>query len=78
MQYYNDVLSNTLSKMSREDLSDLGVDINAKTKYLSLSTDYSNEDLTSMFYTYASKYIRSNPKEFGINANGGIEWLGSK
>jgi hypothetical protein len=78
MKYYNDVLSNTLDKMSKEDLASLGININDKTNDLALGREYSNDELNSIFSNYAGKYIQSHPKEFGVNQNGGIQWLGSK
>lgn len=78
MKYYNDVLSDTVSKMSKEDLSKIGGDINEKTRDIALAREFSGEELTSVFSNYASKYIQGHAKEFGINANGGIQWLGTK
>ena len=78
MKYYNDVLSDTVSKMSKEDLSSIGTDINEKTRDIAMAREFSGEELTSIFSNYASKYIQGHAKEFGINANGGIQWLGTK
>ena len=69
---------NPLIRIRDEDLASLGTDINEKTHDLALSREFSNEELTSTFSNYATKYIQSHAKEFGVNANGGIQWLGQK
>ena len=57
-EYYKKVLTPEVTKMEKNDLSSIGVQINDKTKDLSLSGKDSPEELTQMFYNYAEKYMQ--------------------
>jgi hypothetical protein len=78
MKYYDDVLSDKVRKMDDKELAEIGFQISDKTKKLQASKSYSSEEWTNISSYYAEDYIKSHPKEFGINQNGDIEWLGPK
>ena len=73
-EYYNKVLSNATEKMSTDNLSTLGVEINSKTKQLSISGKDSPEQLDKIFKTYAKNYMKSHPQEFAVGIDGLIHW----
>lgn len=75
-EYYNDVLSKELSKVKDENLSRLGLDINEKTRDISMAREFSPEESNKVFSDYAKKYMQQNPNEFSVGANGGIYWTG--
>jgi len=77
-EYYKKVLTPEVTKMEKNDLSSIGVQINDKTKDLSLSGKDSPEELTQMFSNYAEKYMQGHPNEFAVGLNGGIHWTLAK
>jgi hypothetical protein len=77
-EYYKKVLTPEVTKMEKNDLSSIGVQINDKTKDLSLSGKDSPEELTQMFSNYAEKYMQDHPNEFAVGLNGGIHWTLAK
>ena len=78
IEYYKKVLTPEVTKMEKNDLSSIGVQINDKTKDLSLSGKDSPEELTQMFSNYAEKYMQDHPNEFAVGLNGGIHWTLAK
>ena len=74
MQYYNDVLSGHVDKMSKEDLATLGAEINDKTKDLTWGKNYSNEELNDILSNYASKYMQSHPQQFALDTQGNVQF----
>ena len=77
-EYYKKVLTPEVTKMEKNDLSSIGVQINDKNKDLSLSGKDSPEELTQMFSNYAEKYMQDHPNEFAVGLNGGIYWTLAK
>jgi hypothetical protein len=78
IEYYDNVLSKEVSKMSDNDLFNLGAEINSKTKALqySSSQDISQEDLKSAIIDYANKYIKAHPNKFAVGVDGRIYQIG--
>jgi hypothetical protein len=78
IEYYDNVLSKEVSKMSDNDLFNLGAEINSKTKALQYSSnqDISQEDLKSAIIDYANKYIKAHPNKFAVGVDGGIYQIG--
>lgn len=74
MQYYNDVLSGHVDKMGKEDLATLGAEINDKTHDLTWGKQYSNEELNDILSNYASKYVKSHPKQFALDTQGNVQF----
>ena len=77
-EYYNNVLSKEVTKMSDDDLFNLGAEINSKTKALqySSSQNISQEDFKSTIIDYANKYIKAHPDKFAVGVDGGIYQIG--
>jgi hypothetical protein len=78
IEYYDNVLSKEVNKMSENDLFDLGAAISEKTGALKSNHDWSKDPEGSFkrFVTgYAEDYMRAHPDEFAIGVNGGIYWL---
>jgi hypothetical protein len=77
-EYYNNVLSKEVTKMSDDDLFKLGTDIADKTGGLrhSSSQNVSSEEFKEAAIDYAQKYIKANPSKFAIGIDGGIYQLG--
>jgi hypothetical protein len=81
IEYYDNVLSKEVNKMSEDDLFDLGSDINSKTRALQYSSEMAaapnfNETYTSAIVDYARDYIKAHPDQFAIGINGGIYQTG--
>ena len=74
MKYYNDILSGHVDKMGKEDLATLGAEINDKTHDLTWGKNYSNEELNDILSNYASKYIKSHPKQFALDTQGNVQF----
>lgn len=76
-EYYDNILSKALEKMSDDDKTRLGYKINDKTKDMSLSFD---TKITPIEYArinkdYAEDYVKAHPNEFSISAKDGtIQW----
>jgi hypothetical protein len=75
-EYYNNILSKEVTKMSKDDLFKLGTDIADKTGGLKHSSDISSEMFEKIAIDYAQDYIKAHPNEFAIGINGGIYQLG--
>jgi len=73
-EYYNNVLSKEVTKMSEDDLFKLGTDIAAKTGELkySSSQDINPEMYKKIAIDYAQDYIKAHPNEFAVGVDGGI------
>jgi len=76
VEYYNNVLSKEVTKMSDDDLFNLGTDIAEKTGGLKHSTDISSEMFRKIAIDYAQDYIKAHPDQFAIGINGGIYQMG--
>jgi hypothetical protein len=75
IEYYDNILSKSYDKMTDQEKTSLGVDINEKTKDLQLGTTYSKEDTDAIFKNYADKYVRNHPNEFSVSAqDGSLHW----
>jgi hypothetical protein len=76
-EYYDNILSKALEKMSDDQKSDLGNTINKKTKDATVS---SNSTITPTEFSkflgdYAERYVKAHPNEFSISAKDGtIQW----
>ena len=76
-EYYDNILSKALEKMSDDDKTKLGHKINDKTRDMLLS---SNTDITPLEFAkivkdYAERYVKGHPNEFSILAKDGtIQW----
>lgn len=71
-EYYNNVLSKEVTKMSEDDLFKLGTDIADKTGELKHSSDISPEMFKKIAIDYAHDYIKAHPNEFAVGVDGGI------
>jgi len=74
MKFYDDVLSGQVSKMNKEQLATLGAEINDKTHDLTWGKNYSNEELNDILSNYASKYVKSHPKQFSVDTQGNLQF----
>jgi hypothetical protein len=77
IEYYENILSKSLEKMTDEEKSDLGSEINQKTKKLAISpsSDMSAEEFSSVLSRYADDYIKSHANEFSVSAqDGSLHW----
>lgn len=77
IEYYNNVLSKSLDKMSDEQKFDLGAQINRKTKNFSISSnsEITSEEFANILKSYAEKYVKSHPNQFSVNAqDGSLHW----
>lgn len=73
-EYYDNILSKAFEKMTDEQKSDLGREINSKTKELIHGEKNfpSSEMWDKMEKSYAEDYVKSNPNEFSISAKDGL------
>ena len=76
-EYYNNVLSKEVTKMSEDDLFKLGADINNKTNALMYSSEMAKEpnfqeNFEKAMIGYARDYIKAHPNEFAVGVDGGI------
>ena len=76
-EYYNNVLSKEVTKMSEDDLFKLGADINSKTHALQYSSQMAKEpnfqeNFEKAMIDYAQDYIKAHPNEFAVGIDGGI------
>jgi len=77
IEYYDNVLSKEVTKMSEDDLFKLGADINDKTNALNYSSEMAKEPNFSEHFhqtiiDYAKDYIKAHPNEFAVGVDGGI------
>jgi hypothetical protein len=75
IEYYNNVLSKEMNKMSENDLYDLGADIAEKTGALKSSHDWSKDPdgtFERVVTQYAQDYIKAHPNQFAVGVDGGI------
>jgi hypothetical protein len=77
VEYYNNVLSKEVTKMSEDDLFKLGADINDKTNALMYSSEMAKEpnfqeNFEKAMIGYARDYIKAHPNEFAVGVDGGI------
>jgi len=77
-EYYQNVLSKEVTKMSDDDLFKLGTDIADKTGELrySSSQDINPEMFKKIAIKYAQDYTKAHPDQFAVGINGGIYQLG--
>ena len=73
-EYYQNVLTPAAEKLSKAELTDLGLSINEKTKKLALYNQTDPQQIETIFSTYAQNYMRSNPDQFAIGVDGGVVW----
>jgi len=76
-EYYENILSKSLEKMSNEEKVELGSKINDKTKKLSIAptSKITPEEFSEILTKYAEDYIKSHANEFSINAqDGSLHW----
>lgn len=73
-EYYDNILSKSLEKMSDEQKSDLGNNINKKTKELSVTSTskITPEEFNKFLTDYAEDYVKAHPNEFSISAKDGL------
>ena len=76
-EYYNNVLSKEVTKMSEDDLFSLGAKINDKTHALMYSSEMAKEpnfqdNYKKAMIDYAHDYIKAHPNEFAVGVDGGI------
>lgn len=76
-EYLQKVIDPVLGKMSDEQKSDLGAEINDKThKYaLAPGSDISPEQFSRTLGRYAEDYVKANPSYFGVTADGQVHLL---
>jgi ElaB/YqjD/DUF883 family membrane-anchored ribosome-binding protein len=80
-EYYNNILSKEVTKMSEDDLFKLGADINSKTHALQYSSQMAKEpnfqeNFEKAMIDYAQDYVKANPAKFAVGADGGIYQIG--
>ena len=75
-EYYNDVLSNEIDKLSDNSLTFMGYDINKITRDRAVSPDskLTPQDISDAMASYAKEYMKARPNEFSVGQNGGIFW----
>jgi hypothetical protein len=77
IEYYDNILSKSVEKMSDEQKSDLGAKINEKTKNLTVSSSskITPTEFSKILSKYADDYIKSHPNEFSVSAkDGSLHW----
>ena len=76
VEYYNNILSNEIDKLSDDDLSSIGYDINKITHDRATSPDskLTPQEISDAMASYAKEYMRARPNEFSVGQNGGIFW----
>ena len=76
-EYLQKVIDPVLGKMSDEQKSDLGAEINAKTKKYALApgSTISPEQFSKTLGRYAEDYIKAYPSYFGVTADGQVHLL---
>jgi hypothetical protein len=76
-EYYDNILSKALEKMSDDDKTKLGHKINDKTRDMSLAptTKITPLEFARIVKDYAEDYVKAHPNEFSISAKDGtIQW----
>lgn len=76
-EYYENILGKSFEKMSDDEKSDLGSQINDKTKKLALASTskITSEEYSKILSRYAEEYMRSHANEFSVDAqDGSIHW----
>jgi hypothetical protein len=79
IEYYNNVLSKEVDKMSDDDLFKLGADIAEKTGDLKSGHDWSKDPegtFERWVIGYAQDYIKARPNKFAVGVDGGIYQIG--
>jgi len=72
VEYYNNVLSNEVTKMNDDDLFKLGSDISDKTGEMKGNSNADSDTYKKMMINYAKDYIKNHPNKFAVGINGGI------
>jgi hypothetical protein len=76
-EYYDNILSKALGKMSDEQKTELGDKINDKTRdmLLTLDTKITPIQFAKFLGDYAEDYVKAHPNEFSVSAKDGtIQW----
>ena len=76
-EYYENILSKSLEKMSDAEKTELGSTINRKTKALSIAptSDITPIEFSRILLRYAEDYIKSHANEFSVDAqDGSLHW----
>jgi len=76
-EYYNNVLSKEASKMSDDDLFDLGSKIADKTGDMKGDSSTDADTYKKMIIDYAQDYIKAHPDKFAVGVDGGIYQIGN-
>lgn len=76
-EYYDNILSKSLDKMSDVEKVELGSKISDKTKELAIAptSKITPQEFSRILQRYAEDYIKSHPNEFSVDAqNGLLHW----
>lgn len=76
-EYFQKVVNPVLGKMSDEQLSDIGYELNKRTgKYvIAPGSTVTPEEFSETMTDYAKSYIEANPQMFGVTADGQVHLL---
>lgn len=76
IEYYQNVLSKEVNKMSDDDLFNLGSDIASKTGDMKGDPSADTDTYKKMMIDYAQDYTKAHPDKFAVGVNGGIYQIG--
>jgi hypothetical protein len=69
-EYYQNILAKTVNDYDKSNLASLGMDINQKTKELSIQQGNTAEQNQVIFSRYAEQYMKKHPEQFSISQDG--------
>ena len=76
VEYYENILSKEIDKLSDNDLTFMGYDINKIThdRALAPNSKLTPQEVSDAMASYAKDYMKARPSEFSVGQNGGIFW----